>query len=78
MRRHDDRLVTLGPATAALARLKGEFRCHVLLKDLKKSEPSGRAFRSALEGAVRDHAGSAAGKRKSVNISIDIDPVGMM
>lgn len=78
LRRHKGHIITLGPAIAAIARLKGQFRCHVLMKDLKKSDPSGRDFRGALGAAVREYEATAAGRSRSVRMSIDVDPVGMM
>ncbi len=71
-------IVALGPATAAIARIRGLFRCHVLLKDLKRSDTSGREFRAALERALRDYRKSARGEGSGVKITIDVDPVGMM
>jgi primosomal protein N' (replication factor Y) len=78
LRRRTAHVLTLGPAPPAIARLKGLFRCHILLKDSKKSDASGRGFRAALESALTEHGRSAAGRSRSVSITVDVDPVGMM
>ena len=78
LRRHRRHVITLGPAIPPIARLKGLFRCHVLMKDLKKQDPSGRAFRRALADALGEYEKSAGGKNRSVKMTIDVDPAGMM
>jgi primosomal protein N' (replication factor Y) (superfamily II helicase) len=78
LRRHRRHLITLGPATPPIARLKGLFRCHVLMKDLKDPDPSGHAFRRALSEALLEYEKTAGGKNRSVKMTVDVDPAGMM
>lgn len=61
----------LGPAPAPLARLKGKFRWHVLLKG---REP-GRLKDLARRGA---HAIQRVPGASSLSVLIDVDPVGLM
>ena len=78
LKQHGRHFITLGPAEAVIARLRGSFRCHIVIKDLKISDPSGAYLHQALGKALDSFRGSAMGKNKSVQLIIDVDPVGMM
>jgi len=70
--------IMLGPASAALAKLKNQFRWHIVIKDLKETDPSGHHAHEALHAAIKSYHNTSLGKSKSVKMIIDIDPVGMM
>ena len=68
----------LGPASAVLTRLKGEFRWQIILKSLKEKDPAGQAVHKALSSAVHSFKSTLLGKSRSVKMIVDVDPVGMM
>jgi len=78
LKKQNPHFLVLGPAAAALARLKGLFRWHIILKSLKAKDPSGKIVHGVLQEAVDVYRKSPGGKSKSVKIIIDVDPVGMM
>jgi primosomal protein N' (replication factor Y) len=78
LRRNHSHMITLGPATAAISRLKGLFRCHILLKDLKRHDSSARPIQRAVEEVLLNYSESKAGGLKSVSVTVDVDPIGMM
>ncbi len=61
-----DKVGRLGPAPAALARLRNRFRYHLLLRsgDLR-----------ALRAMTRDLAQAGTGGRRAVRLEVDVDPV---
>ena len=68
----------LGPADAAIPRIKNQFRKHVVIKDLKDKDPAGTHLRGAMKKALERYATSGFAKNKKVNMTIDVDPQGMM
>jgi primosomal protein N' (replication factor Y) len=78
LRSTDSHLVILGPTPAVLSKLKGQYRWHIAVKDLKSKDISGKFAREALRKAVRTYQASALGKSRTVKLILDIDPQGMM
>lgn len=78
LRRVDSHLVILGPTPAVLSKLRGQYRWHIVIKDLKSKDISGRVAREALRKAVHTYQTSALGKSRTVKLIIDVDPQGMM
>ncbi len=78
LKKNNSSFLLLGPAAAAMTKLKGEYRWHIILKDLKSKDPSGHQLHRALNNAFKSYFSSTLGKSKSAKILIDIDPVGMM
>jgi primosomal protein N' (replication factor Y) len=76
--KYREHLIVLGPADAAIPRLRGQFRKHVVIKGLKKTDPGGAKLHAALASAKQWYVGSALGKNRAVQMTIDVDPVGMM
>lgn len=72
------RLSILGPAPASIARIRGFYRWHILLKSAKSTDPAGGALRGLLARTVAQYRSSPMGKKKSVTLTIDTDPIGMM
>ena len=68
----------LGPADAAISKIKNRFRKHILIKNFKATDPAGTHLRSVLMRARQHYDGSALGKSRSVQMTIDVDPQGMM
>ena len=60
----------LGPAAASIARLKGEYRIHIIVKS-----PNRKALKSLLSSAVERAEVSGCDIRA---VSIEVDPVSMM
>jgi primosomal protein N' (replication factor Y) len=78
VRRHAGGLLTLGPAPAAVSRLKGLFRWHLVVKSPKTADPSGHALHAAMRSALASYQSSPLGRARSVRIVVDVDPVSMM
>jgi primosomal protein N' (replication factor Y) (superfamily II helicase) len=72
------RFIILGPADAAIPKIKNLFRKHVVVKDLKSSDPSGSYLRRALLQAKEKYDASSLDSRRTVRMVIDVDPQGMM
>jgi primosomal protein N' (replication factor Y) (superfamily II helicase) len=68
----------LGPADAAIPKIKNHYRKHLVIKNLKATDPSGSRLRAALLAARDAHNSSALGKNRGVQMTIDVDPQGMM
>jgi primosomal protein N' (replication factor Y) len=67
--------VILGPAPAAIERIRNQYRWHVIAKNLKEADPAGAAFRAVLRQTLHAFA-----PRKSTNVQVilDVDPAGLM
>jgi primosomal protein N' (replication factor Y) len=68
----------LGPSPAALPKLKSYFRWHLILKAHKSTDPSGHDVHHAVASTLHEYRNTSQGKSKSVIISVDVDPTGMM
>jgi primosomal protein N' (replication factor Y) len=65
----------LGPAPAVISKINNQFRWHIVMKNMKTSDPGGAHLRQALRKA----AGVFEQQRKrSVRLIVDVDPVGLM
>jgi len=69
-------VIILGPAPAALAKLRNMHRWQVILKDRKSGDPSGLKLRRLLQTAL--DAFQSSPLRAGIRTIIDIDPTGMM
>jgi primosomal protein N' (replication factor Y) len=78
MHNHQNWFIILGPADAAIPKIKNVFRKHVVVKDLKSKDPSGSYLRSALIKAKTQYETSSLSGNKKIKIIIDVDPQGMM
>jgi primosomal protein N' (replication factor Y) len=66
----------LGPAPAAISKLKRNYRWHIVIKSIRSKDPSGKSLRELLlntEGIYRRKFADS-----NVKMTIDIDPQGMM
>ncbi|HUL42850.1 MAG TPA: primosomal protein N' [Bacteroidota bacterium] len=70
--------IVLGPASAALAKLGGKYRWHIVLKSEKTSDPSAHRAHASLTAAVEAYRTSRFGKSRAVQFTVDVDPVGML
>jgi primosomal protein N' (replication factor Y) len=65
----------LGPSPAIIARVKNQYRWHIIVKSRKTRDQSGSLLRQALRTAM---ASFRQNVRRSVRVIIDCDPVGLM
>lgn len=66
----------LGPIPSPLAKIQDKYRWQIIIKSIKKSDPSGKIIRQQIENALRKFK---AGKQiRGVKISIDIDPISLL
>jgi primosomal protein N' (replication factor Y) len=78
LRKRKTAIIILGPAPAAIAKIKGQFRQHLIIKSMKATDPSGSQVRAVLNEAVCGYRDSSLHKSKDVRMIIDVDPAGMM
>jgi primosomal protein N' (replication factor Y) len=78
LKKYRARFITLGPAAAAIAKLKNMYRWHVVVKSVKEQDPSGHIMHSTIQSAMQMYKKTALGKSRSVKMIVDVDPVGMM
>ena len=70
--------VTLGPAPAAVSRLKGLYRSHLVIKGSKAADVSSRRLHASLRKALSAYERSPLARSRSVKVIVDVDPAGMM
>jgi primosomal protein N' (replication factor Y) len=68
----------MGPANAALTKLKGMFRWHIILKSSKIQDPGGHHLHKTLQHALHLYRNLPSSKSRSVKLAIDVDPISMM
>ncbi len=68
----------LGPAPAVIEKIQGMHRRHLVIKSLKSEDPGGHKLHRAVAAALRAYKESPVGRSASVNVLVDVDPVGMM
>jgi primosomal protein N' (replication factor Y) len=77
IKKNNGHFITMGPAAAALTKLQGEFRWHVVIKSLRSSDPAGKFVHQALTKTLK-HVRDLLRKNRAVKVIVDVDPVGMM
>lgn len=70
-----DWCTVLGPAPAVIARIRNQYRWHLLLKGSRAADPSGSRVRELLH---RSLASFQATRTHAVRVTIDVDPAGTM
>jgi primosomal protein N' (replication factor Y) len=70
-----DWCTVLGPAPAVIARIRNQYRWHLLLKGSRAADPSGSRVRELLR---RSLASFHATRTHAVRVTIDVDPAGTM
>lgn len=73
--RSDGLFTLLGPSPAVISKINNQFRWHLIVKMPKEADPSGTHGRSVLRNAMTIFA---EGRKRSVKVIIDVDPVGLM
>ncbi len=66
----------LGPAPAALAKIKNNYRWQIMIKIPKTVDQSGSLIRTVLSQVLNVY--NEKSKSRNVHVTIDIDPQGMM
>lgn len=71
-------VVVLGPADAAIPKIRSYFRKHIVIKNPRSFDPSGKKLRSIIVEIAKSFCEQGSkGKSKSL-LTIDVDPQGMM
>jgi primosomal protein N' (replication factor Y) len=65
----------LGPSPAVIGKINNQYRWHIILKSPKRTDPSGTRLHAILREA---HAAMEKSVPRSVRLTIDIDPAGLM
>ena len=63
----------LGPSPAPLAKIQGNYRYHIILKNDRRKDPSGKRIREEVKIAFQKF--KKRYRPKDVKITIDVDPV---
>jgi len=71
--RVDQGIEKLGPAPAAISKIRKNYRYHLLLKGDREHDPSGKVLHDTVRKTL-----NRFGVRSSVQLTVDIDPQGMM
>jgi len=66
----------LGPAPAAISKLKKNYRWHIVIKSIRSKDAGGKSLRDVLLNAEATYRRKFADK--NVKMTIDVDPQGMM
>ncbi len=74
LRERVGQLEILGPAAAAVARVKDKYQYQILVKSSRDQDPSGEQLRRAVSFTKRAY-GAMPGLRK-VSVVVDVDPMG--
>lgn len=65
----------IGPAPATIAKLRNEYRFHLLIKDIKQQDPSGEKIRRILAGAIEQYQSRMATPHVKLTIDVDVQGV---
>jgi primosomal protein N' (replication factor Y) len=74
LRRTGGPFLLLGPAPAAIGKVKRNFRWHLLLKSRRSDDPSGRLTHAALRRLLD----TMPPRSSVVQVVVDVDPVSIM
>jgi len=66
----------MGPAPPAIAKLRSEFRWHLIIKDFKKQDPNGEKIRRLITGALDEYQKRFASPHVKVIVDVDVQGVG--
>jgi primosomal protein N' (replication factor Y) len=66
----------MGPAPPAIAKLRGEFRWHLIIKDFKKHDPNGEKIRRLITGALDEYQKRFASPHVKVTVDVDVQGIG--
>lgn len=61
----------LGPVSPTIFKIRNNYRQHIIVKDLKDKDPSGRKIRSILKNAIETY--NKKYSNKSIKLIVDID-----
>jgi primosomal protein N' (replication factor Y) len=78
LRERKQSLAILGPAAAAIHKLKGSYRWHVVVKGIRSADPSGKRLHRLLQDTIAAFGRTSHGRDMSVRMTLDVDPQGMM
>jgi primosomal protein N' (replication factor Y) len=76
--KHRGTIQMMGPASAALSKLKGMHRWHIILKSPKSEDPGGHLLHKTLQHVIHLYRTLPSSKSRSVKMIVDVDPVSMM
>jgi len=68
----------LGPAPAAIPKIRNRYRYHILVKSPREHDPNGKLLHELIQTAVTQYQNSKFGASRDVRLVIDVDPQGMM
>lgn len=69
-------LIINAPTPALIARIKGQYRFHLLVKSPKKTDPGGKLLREAITDSWIEY--NQKSKFSYIRLTIDMDPQGIM
>ncbi|HKI77462.1 MAG TPA: primosomal protein N' [Ignavibacteriaceae bacterium] len=76
LKSYDKFLKIMEPATAIIARLKGHYRFHILIKSVKEVDPGGAILRKAILNSYTEF--NRKSRFRDVKLIFDIDPQSVM
>jgi primosomal protein N' (replication factor Y) len=68
----------LGPSEAAIPKLRGQFRKHLLIKILKSKDPSGTHLRNLIRQTNIEYELQVPEWHSQIEMTFDVDPQGLL
>ena len=69
--------IILGPAAAVISKIKNNYRWQIIIKAVKTNDPNSASVRNAITRVVQEIS-SSADVRRGVQLTVDVDPQGIM
>jgi primosomal protein N' (replication factor Y) len=69
--------IILGPAAAVISKIKNNYRWQIIVKAVKTNDPNSASVRNAATRVVQEIS-SSADVRRGVQLTVDVDPQGIM
>ena len=77
LRRLAPQSIILGPAAAVISKIKNNYRWQVIVKAVKTNDPNSASVRNAITRVVQEIS-SSSDVRRGVQLTVDVDPQGIM
>jgi len=77
LKRFAPQAIILGPAAAVISKIKNNYRWQIIVKAVKTNDPNSASVRNAVDRVVQEIS-SSADVRRGVQLTVDVDPQGIM
>ena len=77
LKRFAPQAIILGPAAAVISKIKNNYRWQIIVKAVKTNDPNSASVRNAATRVVQEIS-SSTDVRRGVQLTVDVDPQGIM